>query len=144
MAHIREEEGEVIAVEGNQAKIRVRRSPACDSCSSAGTCGLVGKDEMVLTALNPIGASEGQKVGVSFKVEDQVKASFILYLIPVVGLVTGALIGYSLHFFGDKEISAAVFSLLFVALTFLGIKYYAHIRYAKDQSYIPTITKVVA
>ncbi|MDI6789107.1 MAG: SoxR reducing system RseC family protein [Thermodesulfobacteriota bacterium] len=144
MAHIREEEGEVIAVEGNQAKVRIRRSPACDSCSSSSSCGLLGKGEMVLTALNPIGASEGQKVDVSFKVEGGVKASFILYLIPVVGLVAGALIGYSLHLFGDKEISAAVFSLLFVALTFLGIKYYAHIRYAKDQSYIPKITKVVA
>ncbi|MDO9462404.1 MAG: SoxR reducing system RseC family protein [Deltaproteobacteria bacterium] len=144
MAHIREEEGEVIAVEGNQAKIRVRRSQTCDSCSSSSSCGWFGKDEMVLTALNSAGASKGQKVRVSFKVEGQVKASFILYLIPVVGLVTGALIGYSFQFLGDKEISAAVFSLLFVALTFLGIKYYTHIRYAKDQSYIPKITKVVA
>lgn len=144
MAHIREEEGEVIAVEGNQAKVRVRRSPACDSCSTRKTCGLLGEGETVLTALNTVGASKGQRVRVSLKVEGEVKASFILYLVPLAGLVAGALIGYHSQVLGDKEISGAVFSLLFVALTFLGIKYYAHIRYAKDQSYIPTITKVVA
>lgn len=144
MAHIREEEGEVIAVEGNQAKVRVIRSPACDSCSTRKTCGLLGEGETVLTALNTVGATKGQRVRVSLKVEGGVKASFILYLVPLAGLVAGALIGYHTQFLGDKDISGAVFSLLFVALTFIGIKYYAHLRYSGDQSYNPKITKVVA
>lgn len=144
MAHIREEEGEVIAVEGNQAKVRVMRSPACDSCSTHKTCGLLGEGETVLTALNTVGASKGQRVRVSLKVEGEVKASFILYLVPLAGLVAGALIGYHSQVLGDKDISGAVFSLLFVVLTFIGIKYYAHLKYSGDQSYNPTITKVVA
>lgn len=144
MAHIREEEGEVIAVEGNQAKIRIRRSQACDSCSTRETCGLLGEGETVLTALNTVGASKGQRVRVSLKVEGGVKASFILYLVPLAGLVAGALIGYHSQVLGDKDISGAVFSLLFVALAFIGIKYYAHLKYSGDQSYNPIITKVVA
>jgi len=144
MSRIREEEGEVIAVEGKQAKVRIKCSPACDSCSSHKTCGLLGEGEMVLTALNSVGASRGERVRVSLKVEGEVKASFILYLVPLVGLVAGALIGYYTQFLGDKDISGAVFSLLFVALTFIGIKYYAHIKYSGDQSYNPIITKVVA
>lgn len=144
MVRIREEEGEVIAVEGNQAKVRVRRSPTCDSCSSNATCGLLGEGEVVLTALNTVGASKGQRVRVSLKVEGEVKASFILYLVPLAGLVAGALIGYHSPVLGDKDISGAVFSLLFVVLTFIGIKYYAHLKYSGDQSYNPTITKVMA
>ncbi|MEW6327969.1 MAG: SoxR reducing system RseC family protein [Thermodesulfobacteriota bacterium] len=144
MVRIREEEGEVIAVEGNRAKVRIKRSPACDSCSTRETCGLLGEGETVLTALNTVGASKGQRVRVSLKVEGEVKASFILYLVPLAGLVAGALIGYHSRVLGDKDISGAVFSLLFVVLTFIGIRYYAHIKYTGDQSYNPIITKVVA
>lgn len=144
MIQIREEQGEVIAVEDNQAKVRIKRSPKCQGCSGERMCGMFGKDHMVLTALNPVGASKGQRVCIKFKVEDEVKASFILYLVPLAGLVTGALIGYNLKILGDKEISAAVFGFLFMTLAFVGIKYYTHIRYTKDQSYNPTITKVMA
>lgn len=144
MSQIREEQGEVIEITGNLARVRVRRGSKCGSCASEHMCGMVSKDETVMTAVNPVGASKGQTVCLSFKVESQVRASFVLYLIPVMALVAGALIGYRFQFLGDKEISGAAFSLLFVALAFLGIKYYTHIKYAKDQSYIPTITKVVA
>ena len=144
MAHIREEEGEVIALEGKQAKVRIKCSSACDSCSSHKTCGLLGEGEMVLTALNSVGASKGERVRISLRVEGEVKASFILYIVPLAGLIAGALLGYHTQALGDKEISGAVFSLLFVALTFIGIRYYAHIKYSGDQSYNPIITKVVA
>lgn len=144
MVRIREEQGEVIAVDGDRAKVKIRRSPACESCSGERMCGLFGKDETVITAQNRVGAYKGQRVCVSFKVEGEVKASFILYLVPLAGLVAGALIGYHSQVLGDKDISGAVFSLLFVVLTFIGIKYYAHLRYSGDQSYNPKITKVVA
>lgn len=144
MAQIREEQGEVIVVNGDKAQVSISRGPKCGGCASVHMCGMFGKQEIVVTALNPVGASKGQTVCVSFKVESQVRASFVLYLIPLIALVIGALIGYRFQFLGDKEISGAVFSLLFVGLAFLGIKYYTRIRYSKDQSYHPTITKLVA
>ncbi len=144
MVRVREEQGVVIAVDGDRAKVKIRRSPACAGCSDERMCGLFGKDETVLTAQNQVGACNGQKVCVSFKVEGEVKASLILYLFPLVALVVGALIGNHLQILGDKEISGAIFGFLFVILAFITIKYYNHVKYSQDQSYNPTITKVVA
>ncbi len=95
MAHgekIREETGEVVATDGNVARVRVERGDGCTSCEHEHSCGMYGKGEMVLVATNRVGAKPGEKVRVALTTIGQIKASCILYLVPLVGLLIGVFV----------------------------------------------------
>lgn len=98
---------------------------------------------MIIVAANPLNAGAGQKVRMAFKVEKERKAVTILYIIPLIGLLVGAFVGDALNLYGNRDASAAFFSILFVVITFLGIRYYSHIRYERDVSYKPTVIEIV-
>jgi sigma-E factor negative regulatory protein RseC len=138
------EEGVVIKRLGdNRAKVKIRKSSSCDTCSHKGFCNPFGSDSMIILAANPLNAGAGQRVRIAFKKEKELKAAAILYIIPLVGLLVGAFVGDALDPFGNRDASAAFFSLLFVVITFLGIRYYSHRRYECDVSYKPTIIEIV-
>lgn len=141
-----EEQGVVVELKGHQAKVQMKENPACESCAGHGAChaigSIFGKRVMVMEALNPEGAQVGQQVIVSFKSEQLPKASFIIFIIPVAGLLAGAILGYCLNVGGNRDISSLIFGILGVTLTFLAIKQYCT-RYDRDTSYRPTIIKVV-
>jgi sigma-E factor negative regulatory protein RseC len=86
-----EETGTVKSTDGNMAVVAVARKSACEGCSS----GLCKPDAqtMEIEALNPAGAVVGQKVRVTIKSALYMKGSMIVYGIPAIGLVVGAVIG---------------------------------------------------
>ncbi len=143
MSEERVEFGEIVSVAGRTARVKMTRSRQCSSCSCAGFCSPFGKDWMVVTADNPLGATVGQKVRVTYQVEGEVKASFILYIIPVIALLLGAVIGTSIDLFNTKDFSAVAGGLSFVAISFLLIRKYAAWRYGRKRSYYPRITDVL-
>lgn len=140
---LRQEVGEVVATAGMSAEVRVERSGGCSSCANEATCGMYGKAEMIVTASNPLGARPGQKVRISMKTVGAIKASFILYLVPLAGLLVGMFVGRSTSVFGSRDASAAVCSLAFMALAFVGLRIYGHLKYDRDSSYIPEISAVL-
>ena len=79
----------------NRVFVTVKRSEACRSCSAHGACTALGGQtkDLVLTVENTIGAEPGDQVSISLSEASVVKASFVLYLIPAVGLIAGALTG---------------------------------------------------
>lgn len=146
MPELMEEQGVVIELKGNQAKVQMRENPACESCPGHGAChaigSMFGKRVMVMEALNQKGARVGQQVVVSFKSEQVPKASLIMFIIPVVALLAGAILGYYLNVVGNRDISALIFSILSVTATFIGIRRYCK-RYERDPSYRPVIVQVI-
>lgn len=98
---------------------------------------------MIILAVNPLNAGAGRRVRIAFKSEKEGKAATILYIIPLIGLLIGAFVGDALNLFGNRDASAAFFSILFVTITFLGIRYYSHRRYESDVSYRPTIVEII-
>ena len=98
---------------------------------------------MMILAANPLNAEAGQRVRIAFKAETKGKATTILYIIPLIGLLLGAFVGDTFDPFGNRDASAAFFCLLFVAITFLGIRYYSHRRYERNMSYKPTIVEII-
>ncbi len=138
------EEGVVIEqLRDNHAKVKIRKSSSCDSCSYKGFCNPFGRDSMVILAANPLNVGVGQRVRIAFKVEKERKAVTILYIIPLIGLLVGAFVGDALDPFGNRDASAAFFSILFVVITFLGIRYYSYKRYERDVSYKPTVIEIL-
>ena len=98
---------------------------------------------MIIRAANLLNAAKGQRVRIEIKQAGERKAIIILYVIPFIALFIGALVGNALNLFGNQDASAAFFGFLFLAITFLGIRYYSRTRYEKDSSYKPTIIEIL-
>ncbi len=91
------EEGTVIKVAGANALVKTTRSSSCEHCSSKGSCmSKGGGNEMEVQALNLAGAREGDRVKISFDTASLLKASFLLYVFPILCLIAGALGGQQL------------------------------------------------
>ncbi len=135
---VRKERGSVISVFGKRAKIKLVRGMACEGCPGSGLCNMLSKRYMMLEAENPVGASPGQQVVVSLQAENELKASFIIYLIPTISLLIGGILGYYLKIGGDSDFSAAFLSIVFLILAFLGIR-----QYSKKFTFRPVITEIL-
>jgi sigma-E factor negative regulatory protein RseC len=85
-----EEIGIVKSVNGVTAVVNVPRKSACDGC----TAGCKMDDHfMEIEAFNQAGARVGQTVRVSMKSFTYTKGSLVVYGLPAVGLVLGAMLG---------------------------------------------------
>lgn len=95
-----EEIGIVKSVHGAFATVSLPRKSACDGCT-AGTC-KPEEQSMEIEAVNKAGADVGQKVRVSVYTFTYLKGAMLIYGIPALALVIGAVIG--------KEVMPALFS----------------------------------
>lgn len=136
---LKKERGTVIETSGQKARIRLVRSMACEGCPGDGLCSILGKRYRMLEAENPLGAKVGQEVTVSVQTESELKASFIIYVIPTISLFIGAILGYYLNLLKNQELSACLLSILFMVLAFLGIG-----QYSKKYSFRPVITEILS
>ncbi|MCU0559325.1 MAG: SoxR reducing system RseC family protein [Desulfobacterales bacterium] len=144
MSQERIEFGEIVATDGRTAQVRMKRSSQCAACSCAGLCSPFGKDWMVVAADNTLGAAAGQKVRITYRVAGEVKASFILYIVPVFALLLGALLGSAIDPFHNTDLSAVAAGLSFVVVSFLLIRKYAAWKYGRNRSYHPRISEVLS
>jgi len=138
-----EEIGLVKSVEGMYAKVDVPRKSTCEVCTIE-TC-KPGEQSMEIEALNPVKAKVGQKVKVVMKPYTYLKGSFIVYGIPALALVLGAILGKFLSSY-FKEIGPDVLSAIlgFSAFTtsFVAIKLWSK-RLEKKVEYKPVIEEIL-
>ncbi len=133
-----EEKGIVVAVPDPQkAQVKVSRSGACGQCASKRVCHALdtGK-EMLVTAGNPLQAKIGQQVLLSLPGKTFLRASLIVYLIPLLALFGGAVIGQQV-----SEAWAVVGTFLGLGLSFSGLWYYN--KHLNPDAYLPTITRIL-
>lgn len=94
-----EEEGVVISVAGDLAEVDGRRRSTCGGCAVNGACGTsliaryFGRRRSLLRAHNVIGAGPGDRVVFGLPEGALLEASFIAYLIPLLALIGGAILG---------------------------------------------------
>ncbi len=87
-----EEEGVVTAVSGETATVQVTEAGGCQGCAAAGSC-KTGAGGRTLEAINRAGARPGQCVVIDIESGAFLKASFIVYVVPVIALFAGAFLG---------------------------------------------------
>lgn len=115
-----EEIGTVKSLSGGIAVVLVPRKSACEGCT-AGTC-KPEEQAMEIEALNRAGAQVGQRVKVAITPSTYMKGSLIVYGVPAVALVLGAVVGKEwgggLFPGRDPDILSAVvgFGAMFLAL----------------------------
>ena len=73
------------------AKVKITRSSACgDSCAA---CGMCPGRETVIEAKNVCGAAKGDTVLLNMSSGRVLNAAFLVYIVPVILLVIGCIIG---------------------------------------------------
>lgn len=131
-----EEIGVVKSLEGVLAKVDVPKKSACEGCT-AGTC---KPDEqcMEIEALNQAGAKVGQRVKITVKSITYMKGTLLVYGLPALFLVLGAVIGKELMskvFPGaDPDVLSAVFGFGACAISFIIVKLWSDAAGKKIES----------
>lgn len=141
---VMEEVGVIVSIDGLTAKVTVPRKIACEGCT-AGTC-KPSEQSMEIEALNPIKARVGQKVRVVIKPYSYLKGSIIVYGIPALALIIGAILGkefFSKFFTGiDPDVVSAFFGFGAFAIFFLSIKIWS-IKVEKRKALKPFIEEII-
>lgn len=129
--------GVVESVSGNDAIVQIKRVSGCGgNCKSCG-----GGCETAfhgLKAVNHVNAMPGDQVQIEYKESESMKASLIIYLIPLFGFLMGALIGKWLDL---SEVAAFFTGLVGLAAGYFGI-HLLDKKYKKTML-LATIKKVI-
>ncbi len=140
-----EETGTVIEVREDTVLIRTEKKSACESCVSRDVCHSVGEKEVVLEALNPVGAKKGDRVVFTVGATTLVKAGLLVYLLPLGGFIAGVVAGQLLADAipaVDRDILSALLGFGLMALVFVGINLYSR-RREKLKEYMPRVVRVI-
>lgn len=135
-----QQEGIVIATQaGGMAQVKTSRHNDCENC---GAC--PGNSAIVLEARNTLGAKPGQRVMVEVQEVNMLKSAFIVYLLPLIAIFAGAMLG---GYLAERLVLPALWfqvgggGLAFVGSVFY-IKYFD--RSARtDANMQPVITRIL-
>lgn len=140
------EEGIVIKIESTTtAWVKTSKTDACKACSARSSCHSIGGGkEMEVEAINHAGAQVGQKVVLSFDTSPLLKATFLLYVFPILTMIAGAFVGQQLapNFNFDPSLLSAIFGFLFFGLTILFVRSKGN-KLAKQDEYRPKIIRIL-
>ena len=139
------EQGIVLRADAEAAWVKTVRSSSCEGCTAKGAChSMGGGNEMEVKALNTAGARAGDRIVLSFETASLLKATFLIYVFPIILLIVGAALGQMLAPFIEFSPSALSvllgFAFFFTALFIM--KSRAN-KMAKKNAYQPKITKIL-
>ena len=94
-----EQPARVLSRDRGEALVQTERGSACGGCNARAGCGtsllaqVFGHKPARLRVANPIAAEPGERVIVGLSERGLVRASVLLYVLPLLGLLLGALAG---------------------------------------------------
>jgi sigma-E factor negative regulatory protein RseC len=140
-----DEVGVVIELKDRLAIVKVAGGGGCEGCKSSGSC-KVAEGGRVIEADNGMGAKPGQHVMVELPAGAFLKASFLVYMVPVLFLFIGAGLGgkYGLMLYpGIKEdFWQAIGGVLFLVISLFLVRLY-NTAVNKENTLRPVITKIL-
>lgn len=141
-----EEEGIVIQTFDDKAKVKTIRSSVCEGCASASFCHPEKGTEMIMEVVNNIHAKVGERVKIGLKPGVYLKASFLVYMVPIIVFIIGAIIGKELAVYvsysKDSDLFAIISGVILLIPTFIAMRLYNR-KIEKDRSYQPVILEVM-
>jgi len=140
-----EETGIVTKTEGVMAMVSVQKKGTCEGCAVKGVCETQGEDSEI-EAMNPVHAKVGQTVKVSIKPQVYLKGTMLVYGIPLVALIAGAIFGKNIgetYFRGtNSDLIAALAGFGALILSLLLIKIWTR-SYETKTEYKPVIEEIL-
>ena len=138
------EEGIVIKLEADRAWVKTKKSASCESCASRKSCNVMGGgNDMEVEAINTAGASVGDRVVMNFETSSLLKATFLLYVFPIICMFLGALVGQEIApAVGlGKSAASAVSGFLFFFFSILFVRVKAN-KMGNESRYQPKIIRI--
>ena len=139
------EEGIVIHTHDALARVKTTKSSSCKACTARDSCHVTETGKvMEVDAINGAGAREGDRILLHFETASLMKACFLLYLLPVGFMLTGAILGHWLALKTGMNVSllSAVSGFLSLFLSFVMIRSKAN-ALGKNDAYKPKIIKIL-
>lgn len=127
-------QGTVICVENDYATVRFQRNSMCNHCK---ICKSIDDNSVCAVVLNKIKAQEGDVVIVDFPGKKLIKASVVLYLIPLLVFLIGLILGHLIN-----EMVSAIMAVCGCGLSFFIIRYIDR-KVKTNNSYLPYISSVI-
>ncbi|GAB0057465.1 hypothetical protein SIID45300_01793 [Candidatus Magnetaquicoccaceae bacterium FCR-1] len=143
------EEGLVVALEGAYAVVSGQRQKMCGSCHNSQSCtvlsGELGQRSIKIRALNACHAQVGERVSIEISERTFLRASFLVYILPLVVLFAMvAWARYLIQTFGwsvDIEAWSAVVGFVSLAATFFWLHRRSH---RSDRDGGPVVVEVLS
>lgn len=137
------ETGRVIGIKDKYVIVSMVRNEACQKC---GACSHGHKsEEMILEADNLCNAKIGDWVGIDLAYSDFLRATLIMYGLPLLALLLGFFAGYfgayKLGYDAIKEPVGIISAFLLMGTTFLLIR--SREEKWKTQNYRPAVVEIV-
>jgi sigma-E factor negative regulatory protein RseC len=139
------EQGVVLRTDSESAWVKTTRSSACQGCTARKSChSLSNSQDMEVKAINIAGAREGDRIVLSFETKSLLKATFLIYVFPIIFLILGAAIGQILasHLAVDPSALSVLLGFAFFFTALLIIKVRAK-KMASKNAYQPKVTKIL-
>lgn len=141
------EEGIVTKISGKGSQtawVRTSQSSACKSCSSRHSCNPEKGQEREVEAINLVGAEVGDRIQISIETGSLLKATFLLYIFPIICMLCGGLVGNRLS--AQMGLDPSPAAALVAAISFLGAMAVVRLgagRMALKTEYRPKITRII-
>lgn len=116
------EEGIITSTTSSTAWVKTVRSKACEACEARDSCHTSEtKRDVFVQVPNTINAKAGDRVVLGFESAPLLKLTFMLYIFPILLLITGAVIGQNLapHLNTDESLTACLTGFLFFGISFI-------------------------
>lgn len=142
-----EETGIVVELKGKHtALVMCTKSSLCENCASNGNCTL-GEDDRtrLIEAGNPLGAVVGDRVRITTSTRSFLTSSFLLYIVPLIALVLGAvagkLVGENMATGLDPNVLSAIFGVFFMVGSFVILRVGS--QALNNEDYLPNISEIL-
>lgn len=118
------------------------REEACHHCKAKDSCEMLGGTgaNAEVTVLNTAGAEVGDIVTISLRSSSLLKGAFVIYMVPILGLLGGIVLGFGLAhvFFLKEEPVVGSMAALGLAASFFWVRKKAK-TLAQRQEFVPEI-----
>lgn len=136
----------VIRLEGSQAVVDIQRQSVCGHCELNNGCGtgaigrLLGHRSKSLKISNEKDLKPGDQIILGIQERAYLKASLVIYGLPLMGLISGGLL--SQWFFGESDLNAFVGAAAGMALCLIASNRFAKYRFSRQ--FNPAILQIIA
>jgi sigma-E factor negative regulatory protein RseC len=135
--------GKVIGTRPGYARIEVMQSCVCSQCKVAASCVHDTGGTRIIEVRDPLGVSLNQRVRVELASASLIGASFLAYILPLITLFAGALLGFFLPAGAGNETWAGIGALCGLGIGVIVSRLTGQ-WLGKRGKITPTITAVVA
>jgi len=142
-----EEVGTVVELKGKLiAVVMCTKSSLCENCATNGNCALGDDDNTRLIEVqNPLAAEVGEQVRIATTTKSFLQSSFLLYIVPLIALVIGAivgkLVGENITTGVDPNLLSAIFGVSFMSGSFLILRLGSNVL--SKENYMPKIIEIL-